>query len=120
MQRTGPGPVTGALFPVRENGRIRAFSLPLYLFLVFLLSWPFMIAGSFFTETILQCYAMNAIAMVMVAVASYIAGRYIFRDGFSGAGWNRGTLAQYGAVIGLSFFLWLVPTLIDIRSGFLF
>jgi hypothetical protein len=39
-----------------------------------------MIAGSFYTETILQRYVLNATAVVMVAVAGYIAGRYIFRD----------------------------------------
>ncbi len=117
MQGTGAGIVTEKPAPGNENGEKRAFSLPLYLFIVFLFSWPFMIAGSFFTETILQRYAMNATAMVMVAVASYLAGRYIFRDGFSSAGWNRGTLAQYGVVIGLALFLWLVPTLMDIGSG---
>jgi hypothetical protein len=31
-------------------------------------------------------YALSSLPMIMVTVATYIAGRYIFHDGFSKAG----------------------------------
>lgn len=40
MQGTGAGPVTEEPAPGNENGKRRAFSLPIYLFVVFLFSWP--------------------------------------------------------------------------------
>ena len=40
MRGTGAGPVTEEPAPGNEHGRRRAFSLPIYLFVVFLFSWP--------------------------------------------------------------------------------
>ena len=92
----------------------RPFSLRLYLALVVGLSWPFLIASAVWARDLLSGYALNATGMLMVGVATFIAGRYVFRDGFEGAGWGRGNLKHYLAVVGLVVTLWIVPTAIDL------
>lgn len=62
----------------------RPFSLKLFLFIVILLSWPFQIAYFFLGK---EYRPILLVSMVMVAVATYICGRFIFKDGFKGAGW---------------------------------
>ena len=69
----------------------RSFSLVIYLLIVFGLSWPFQIASALWAGgNILPTYVLNISSMIMVTVGTYIAGRYIFRDGFAGAGWSWG------------------------------
>ena len=48
---------------------------------------------------------------------TFIAGRYVFQDGFENAGWRWGKLKYYLAVVGLVLLLWVVPTLIDLALG---
>lgn len=101
----------------QNNQHQRPFSLPLYLLLVFGLSWPFQIAYAFWGTTPILSYLLSSLAMVMVAVATFIAGRFIFRDGFSNAGWRWGKLKQYGIALALASFIFLVPTLLEFVFG---
>ncbi|QBD76868.1 CPBP family intramembrane metalloprotease [Ktedonosporobacter rubrisoli] len=100
-----------------ETARRRSFSLGLYLLIVFGLSWPFQIVSVIWGRNLLLIIALNASAMMMVTVGTYICGRYIFGDGFKGAGWNWGKPRHYLAVLGLAAFLWLVPEGIDLLAG---
>ena len=95
----------------------RAFSLGLYLVVVFALSWPFQIAGAMLAGNLLPRYILTSISMLMVTVGTFICGRFVFRDGFTGAGWQWGRPKHYLAVIGLALFLWGVPSLIALRLG---
>ncbi|MBE3558214.1 MAG: CPBP family intramembrane metalloprotease [Ktedonobacteraceae bacterium] len=101
-----------------ESARVRPFSLVLYLLIVFGLSWPFQFASILWGRTNLPAvFVLNSTAMIMVTVGTYIAGRFVFRDGFAGAGWSWGRPRYYLAVIGLAALLWLVPTGIDLAAG---
>jgi CAAX protease family protein len=96
----------------------RSFSLALYLLIVFGLSWPFLIASALWAGgNLLPTYVLNISSMIMVTVGTYIAGRYVFRDGFAGAGWSWGKPKYYLAVIGLALLIWLVPTIFDVALG---
>jgi membrane protease YdiL (CAAX protease family) len=55
--------------------------------------------------------------MLMVTVGTFIAGRYVFRDGFAGAGWHWCRVKHYVAVIGWVALLWVVPTELDLLLG---
>ena len=96
----------------------RSFSLSLYLLIVFGLSWPFLIASGLWAGgNLLPTYLLNISSMIMVTVGTYIAGRYVFRDGFAGAGWSWGKPEYYLVVIGLALLLWVVPTIFDVALG---
>ncbi|MBW4641386.1 MAG: CPBP family intramembrane metalloprotease [Gloeocapsa sp. UFS-A4-WI-NPMV-4B04] len=62
-------------------------------------------------------YALSSLPMIMVTVATYIAGRYIFHDSFSKAGWNWGKSKHYLAVFSLAIFVWVVPTILELVLG---
>jgi uncharacterized protein len=91
----------------------RPFSLTIYLFLVLGLSWPFQIAFAFWAATPLAKMLLSSASMLMVTVATFIAGRYIFRDGFKKAGWSWGKPIHYLGVIGLAVFIFGIPTLLE-------
>lgn len=95
----------------------RPFSLGLYLLIVFGLSWPFQIAGAIWSTGIQSSFAWNGVSMIMVTVGTFIAGRYVFRDGFANAGWQWGKAKHYLMVIGLALLLWCVPTILDLALG---
>jgi len=95
------------------NGR--PFSLGIYLIIVFALTWPFQIAYVIWGKTQLLSYGLSSLSMIMVTVGTFIAGRYIFKDGLADAGWRWGKPAHYLAVIGFAALLWVVPT----SAGFL-
>lgn len=95
----------------------RPFSLWLYLLIVFGLSWPFQIIAAIWGLDMLSRYTLHAVSMIMVTVGTFIAGRYVFKDGFSGAGWSWGKLYGHLTVIGLALLLWVVPTIIDLLTG---
>jgi uncharacterized protein len=84
----------------------RKFSLTVYVLFVFALSWPFQIASAVLGKWVLP---LNAASMIMVGVATFLLGRFYFRDGFRGAGWSWGRPLHYVAVIGLVLFLWALP-----------
>jgi hypothetical protein len=62
-----------------QHGRARPFSVALYLLTVFALSWPlqfaFLMLGDAFRPILL-------VSMIMAGAGTFVAGRYIFRDGF--------------------------------------
>jgi len=78
------------------------FSLRTYLLIVVAISWPFQIAYVLWAETPFMRYALSSLPMIMVTVATYIPGRYIFRDGFSQAGWNWGKSKHYLVVFSIA------------------
>lgn len=84
---------------------------------MFGLSWPFQFASALWARDLLSVYVLNAMSMVMVTVGTFLCGRYVFRDGFAGAGWSWGKLRHYVTVIGFAVFLWIVPTCIDLALG---
>ncbi len=62
--------------------------------------------------------------MVMVTVGTFIAGRFVFskgkssaKDVFKNAGWYRGKLKEYIAVIAFALFVWFVPNMIELIFG---
>jgi len=95
----------------------KPFSLRIYLLIVVAISWPFQIAYVLWADTPFMRYALSSLPMIMVTVATYIAGRYIFRDGFSKAGWSWGKSKHYFAVFSLAIFLWVVPTILELVLG---
>jgi len=101
----------------QSSAQSRPFSLWLYLLIVFGLSWPFQIAGVVWRQSLLAVSLLNSASMVMVTVGTYLAGRYVFRDGFAGAGWRWGRWKSHLAVLGLAAVLWIVPTFIDLAAG---
>ncbi len=95
----------------------RHFSLWVYLLIVFILSWPFQIVAAIWGVDLLPRYVLHATSMFMVTVGTFIAGRYVFRDGFAGAGWRWGNLRYHLLVIVLALLLWAVPTIADLAVG---
>ncbi|MEG4487154.1 CPBP family intramembrane glutamic endopeptidase [Microcoleus sp. D2_18a_B4] len=95
----------------------KPFSLRTYLLIVVAISWPFQIAYILWAKTPFMRYALSSLPMIMVTVATYIAGRYIFHDSFSKAGWSRGKSKQYFAVFSLAIFVWVVPTILELVLG---
>lgn len=95
----------------------KPFLLRTYLLIVVALSWPFQIAYVLWAKTPFMRYVLSSLPMIMVAVATYIAGRYIFGDGFFTAGWNWGKSKHYLAVFLLAIFVWVVPTILELVLG---
>lgn len=91
----------------------KSFSLRLYLLIVFALSWPFQIAYALWGNTPASGYLLSSLSMVMVTVGSFIAGRYVFRDGLKSIGWRWGKPKHYLAVFALALFIFAVPVLIE-------
>ncbi len=103
----------------------RRFSPWLFVLLVFALSWPFLMA-SLLAPMLLQGdgvgafvvgYVLRAASLCMVGLGAFIAGRYLFRDGFANAGWRGGAAAHYVAVLCMVGLLWGVPLLVALRDG---
>ena len=92
----------------------RAFSIRSYLLIVFAVSWPFQFAyvalGDAWRPLLL-------LSMIMVSVGTFIAGRYVFGDGFANAGWRWGKPRHYALAFGLALFLWLVPSVVERAIG---
>jgi membrane protease YdiL (CAAX protease family) len=95
----------------------RPFSLSLYLLIVFVLSWPPQIAYAVWGNTPTSGLLLSSLSMVMVAVGSFIAGRYIFRDGFKNMGWRLGKPRHYFSVFALAMFIFGMPVLIENMLG---
>ena len=95
----------------------KPFSIWLYLTIVFGLSWPWQLWYVFRAESAFEKYGYSSLAMVMVGVATFIAGRFVFKDGFAGEGWRWGKPGQYLAVVAFACFVWLVPSVIEVVSG---
>jgi membrane protease YdiL (CAAX protease family) len=100
----------------QKTEKQRPFSLTIYLLIVFGLSWPLQIIFALSDETLNLGY-LNLISMVMVTVGTFIAGRYVFRDGFEHAGWRWGKPSQYLWTFGLALFIFAVPSLLENLFG---
>jgi len=94
----------------------RPFSLTIYLLIIFGLSWPLQIIFAI-SDVTLELGYLNLISMVMVTVGTFIAGRYVFRDGFKNAGWRWGKPSQYLWTFGLALFIFAVPALLENLFG---
>lgn len=79
-----------------------------------MLSWPFQIAFAFLGQ---QFRPLLLVSMVMVMVATYIAGKFVFKDGFANAGWSWGKPKNYLMAFGLALFLWALPSLVEVLTG---
>jgi uncharacterized protein len=95
----------------------KPFSITLFVFIVILCSWPFQFWYVFKAETAFDKYLYSSLSMMMVTIATFIAGRFIFRDGFANAGWSWGKPKHYAAVFLLALFIWLLPVVVEIFSG---
>jgi uncharacterized protein len=95
----------------------KSYSTALYVFMVILLSWPFQFWYVFKAETTFDKYLYSSISMVMVTVATFIAGRFVFKNSFANAGWRWGKPIHYIIVFFFALFIWLVPVLYEIVSG---
>ena len=95
----------------------RPFSLSIYLLIVFALSWPPQIAYALWGNNPTSGYLLSSLSMVMVTVGTFIAGRYIFRDGFRNAGWRWGKPKHYLGVFALALFIFAVPVLFETFFG---
>ncbi len=100
-----------------NNRQTHSFSIWLYLLIVFGLSWPFQIASALWATSLLTICILNSSSMVMVAVGTFIAGKCVFRDSFTDAGWHWAKPRYYAAVLGLVAVLWILPTLADLKMG---
>lgn len=96
-----------ARFPIRFPVR---FTIPRYLFVVCLLSWPFQFAylllGPDYRPVLL-------LSMIMAGVATVLAARFLFGDSLAGAGWRVGKLRYYLYALLLALVLWLFPVLLE-------
>lgn len=95
----------------------RPFSLGIYLLIVFALSWPPQIAYAVWGNDPVSGYLLSSLSMVMVAVGTFIAGRWIFCDGFKNMGWSWGKPRHYLAVFILALFIFGMPVLLENLFG---
>jgi membrane protease YdiL (CAAX protease family) len=51
--------------------------------------------------------------MLMVTAATFIAGRFVFKDGFANSGWSRSKPIHYIIVLLFSLFIWFVPSMVE-------
>ena len=56
--------------------------------------------------------------MLMVELATYISGKWVFKDGFQIASWSLGWPRHYLYVFVLALWLWLFPNMMEIVLGF--
>lgn len=109
--------ITGSALSPPDFNPKRPFSLYLYLLIVFALSWPFQIIAAIWAADLLPRYTLHALSMTMVTVGTFIAGRFVFKDGFVAAGWHWGKLKHHLTVIGFALFLWVLPMMIELAIG---
>ncbi len=101
----------------------RRCRLWLYLLIVFGLSWPFQIIStiiplrSFGDAASWVGLPWTSATMLMAAVGTFIAGRWVFRDGFRHAGWRWGDASSWALALGLPLLIWAVPAGLDILTG---
>lgn len=102
---------------VSQTQTRRPFSLGFYLLIVFALSWPPQIAYALWGNDPTSSFLLSSLSMVMVTVGTFIAGRWVFRDGFSNMGWRWGKPKHYLAVFGLALFIFGAPVLLETVFG---
>jgi uncharacterized protein len=95
----------------------KSFSIWLYVLIVIALSWPFQFWFVFKAETAFDKYLYSSLSMVMVTAATFIAGRFVFKDGFATAGWSWGKPVHYIYVLLFALLIWFVPSMIELFFG---
>jgi uncharacterized protein len=95
----------------------KPFSIWLYVFIVIAFSWPFQFWYVFKTETAFDKYLYSSLSMAMVTFSTFIAGRFVFKDGFKNAGWSWGKPKHYIYVFAFALLVWFVPSIIELISG---
>jgi uncharacterized protein len=95
----------------------KPFSIWLYVLIVIALSWPFQFWYTFKAETAFDKYLYSSLSMVMVTAATFIAGRFVFKDGFATAGWSWGKPVHYIYVFLFALLIWFVPSMIELFFG---
>lgn len=95
--------------------RPQPFSLRVYLLVVIALSWPFQLAYACLGDAY---RSLLLVSMLMAGLATFVCGRFLFRDGFLRAGWSWGRPGHYMLALALALFLWLFPSVIERRFGF--
>jgi uncharacterized protein len=84
----------------------KSFSLWQYVLAVILFSWPFQFWYVRKAETPFDKYLYSSLSMIMVAVATFVAARLLFNEGFANAGWSWGKPFHYIIVFLFAVFLW--------------
>jgi uncharacterized protein len=95
----------------------KPYSIWLYLLIVIMLSWPLQFWYVLKAETAFDKYFYSSLSMVMVTVATFIAGRFVFKDGFNTVGWSWGKPVHYLYVLLFALFIWFVPLMIELTIG---
>jgi len=101
----------------------RRFRLWLYLLIVCGLSWPFQIIytiipfRSFGDAAYWVGIPWTSATMLMAAVGTFIAGRWVFRDGFRNAGWRWGNASSWALALGLPLLIIAAPAGLDLLTG---
>jgi uncharacterized protein len=95
----------------------KPFSITLFVFIVILCSWPFQFWYVFKAEAAFDKYLYSSLSMLMVALATFIVGRFVLKDGFENVGWSWGKPFHYVIVFLFSLFIWLLPVAIEIFYG---
>ena len=95
----------------------RPFSIGLYLLIVIALSWPFQFWYIFRSESAVDKYLYSSLSMIMVTAATFLAGRFVFKDGFARAGWSWGKPIHYLSVFLFALFIWFAPSVFELISG---
>lgn len=88
----------------------RPFSIKLYLLIILILSWPFQLIYLFLGDAFRP---LLLISMVAAGVGTYLAGKYVFKDGFAKAGWSWGKPKHYLLSLVFALGLWLLPSLLE-------
>ena len=83
------------------------FSTWRFLLVVFTVSYPFQIAYYFLGERYRQILLLS---MVAAGVGAFLCGRYVFRDGFAGAGWAWARVRHYALALLLAVTFWVLPS----------
>lgn len=104
-------------FP-ENSAKPRKFRLWLYLLIITVLSWAFLLPVGLipFNDAWITTL-LGGIAMLMVALGTFISGRWVFRDGFDTIGWRWGSARSWAIALGLPLLIFLLPTILDIIFG---
>jgi len=106
-----------------EPVKPRRFRLWIYLIIIFVLSWPFLFLTSLINFNVQgggspwTALILGSIGMLMVTAGTFIAGRWVFRDGFDTIGWRWGSARSWALAMGLILLIFIVPAILDILFG---
>lgn len=100
----------------KQSAARREFSLPLYVLIVFGISWPFQFFIYFWPGSA-WASKMLLVSMIMVGVGTLVAAKCVFHDNLADAGWHWGRHLYLLAAFLLPVVVWVVPTSLGIVLG---